>query len=195
MNKNLIIIGICILFIGIILALLFRPAPTPILIGKLTNEQETELRANLATLATENDSLRTELGKSKAEGIEAAKAFTIEIKTKVRTIAELKARPVVVQLVQDTPALDSLHKAYDGAMVAYEGRNMALTLEMQTRDRLTNELVTNFETRLASTEQLLADKTMEVGELQRDNKKLKRRLFWTKVTGVVILGGVVALSL
>lgn len=195
MNKNYITIALCLLLIGVLVAYIFRPAPKPEIVGDLTAEQENALKENVLILEGENDSLRQELGKSKVAGIEAAKVFKIEIKTKVKTIAELKARPVVIQLVQETPELDSLHRTYDSAMVAYEGRTVALTMEMQMRDKIASQLVVNFEQRLADTERLLADKIAENEELKGENKKLRRRLTLTKIGGVILLGGVIALSL
>lgn len=160
----------------VVLVLIFFPrscGEAPKIDGNLTPDQENILNARITVLEHYSDSLLQELDKSKASGKKAESAFKIEIKAKAKTIAELKSRPVVVQLVQETPALDSLHQAYDGAMVAYEGRNMALTLEMQTRDRLANELIANFEKRLADTQQLLQEKELENQQLTKENKKLK----------------------
>lgn len=173
MTKNHIIIGLSLLAVGFILALLFRPVPKPQILGSLTESQENELKASLVTLEGQNDSLRSELGKSKADGKVAQEAFNREIKTKVKTISELKSRPVVVKLVEATPALDSLHKAYDSAMVAYEDRIFSLTNELQQRDRITGRLVANFEQRLLDTNQLLQEKELENKELTKANKKLK----------------------
>jgi hypothetical protein len=195
MTKNLIIVGICILFIGVIVALLFHPAPKPQLIGDLTPSQENELRASLAVERDRGDSLQMELGKSKSAGKVAETVFKKEIGGLKKEIAKGKASPVVIQLVQETPALDSLHQAYDSAMVAYEGRIFSLTNELQQRDTINAQIQDNFERRLAASGQLLADKEAEVVQLQGENKKLRRRLFWTKVAGVVILGGIVAISL
>lgn len=192
--KNLIIVGLCLVIVGVLLALLFRPATHSTIIGDLTPLQESELKANLVTLEGQNDSLRQELDKSKADGKEAATAFKQVIGGHKKEIGRLKERPIIVQLVEATPALDSLHKAYDASMVSYEGRIFSLTNELQQRDIINAEIHHNFERRLSQTEQLLADKTMEVEQSAKEIKKLRRKLFWTKVGGVIVLGGVIALS-
>lgn len=183
------------LIIGVLIALLFQPSPAPVLIGKLTTEQEEALRAEIATLEATNDSLKIELQRSKELGKVQQREFSIEIDAKSKTIANLKANPVVIELVKESPALDSLHKAYESKIASYKGRTMALTLEMQTRDRIANQLIDNFQKRLSDTEQLLADSEAENQELQKHNKKLKRKLVLTKISGVAILAWVVVLSL
>lgn len=194
MIKNLLIVGLCIV-IGILIAYLFRPAPKPEIVGNLTTDQENELLANLVTLEGQNDSLRRELDKSKASGKTAAVAFKQVIGGLKQEIAKGKSKPVVIQLVQENPSLDSLHQAYDSAMVAYEGRTVALTMEMQMRDNINAQIQANFEQRLAQTEQLLHDKEIENEQLSKENRKLRRKLTLTKITGVIILGGIIVLAL
>lgn len=193
--KNLLIVGLCLVMAGMLIALLFRPVPPPVLIGKLTTEQEDELRATIVTLEGQNDSLRRELDKSKAAGKTAQEAFNSEIKAKAKTIAELKARPAVIEIRKEEPEIDELVTAQDSLIGFQQDRIAQLTTELQTRDNINAQIQANFERRLSSVEQLLHDKTMEVEQSAKEIKKLRRRLFWTKVGGVALCTGIVAISL
>lgn len=195
MNKNLIIPGVCLLIIGILIALLLRPAPKPVIIGDLTPAQEKDLKASLEVQKTRGDSLQSELDKSKALGKVAEKEFKREITGKLKTIAELKSRPEVIQLVKDNPALDSLHRVYDSTVVAYEIRIFSLTNELEQRDQINLQVKKNFEDRLEDTQRLLQDKELEVADLQHENKKLRRKLTGTKILGGIIILGIGALSI
>lgn len=172
-----------------------KPPAKPELIGDLTPDQENELRADLVTAQGYADSLYRELEKSKAKGIEAAQSFKREITGQRKEIARLKANPTVIQFVQENPVLDSLHQAYDSALTTYENRVLSLTNELQLRDKINNQLRENFDKRISAVEGLLMDKEAEVTDLQKDNKKLRRKLLMTKIGGVIIIGGILALSL
>lgn len=195
MNKNLIILGLCLVVAGMLIAYLLRPVPVPTIIGDLTVDQEEELKATVVSLEIQNDSLWMALEQSKAKGKQAESAFKIEIKAKVKTIAELKSRPEVVEIIENTSAIDSLHEAYDDALMAYEGRVISLTDELQHRDQLNGRMRLNFEERLVATQKLLSDREVENAELKKENRKLRRKLTGTKVIGVIVILGIGALAL
>lgn len=193
--KNLLILGLCLLFIGIVVALLFRPAPTPILIGTLTTDQENELRANLVTLESENDSLRQELGKVVVRDSVQKEAHRTAIQTFKKVIARLERDPEVIQVRDSLPKIDSLLKAKDSVIVHHEIRIADLEHSAQVTKGINERLHINFEKRLSDTQGLLVDKEAEVGELQNENRKLRRKLTFTKIGGVLVLLGIGALSL
>lgn len=96
----------------------------------------------------------------------------------------------LLELAYSVAMKDSIIAVQDSAIKSYEGRNMALTLEMQTRDRLANELIANFEKRLADTQQLLQEKELENQQLTKENKKLKRgRVLRNIVLPAALVGG------
>ncbi len=192
--KNYLLIGLA-LVVGVLVALLFRPAPTPKPIGDLTPDQENELRASLVEMEGYADSLYRELQQSKANGIEAQTAFKIGLQAKNKEIATLKASPKVIEIQEAEPEIDDLITAQDTLIDFYQNRIVSLTNELQLRDKINAQLQANFEKRLSDTEGLLLDKEKEASELQGQNKKLRRKLFFTKVTGIIIISAVVALSL
>lgn len=194
MTKNVIITGLILVVVGMLYAYLTKSVP-PVNTGNLTIEQEDELRADLITAEGRGDSLQRELDKNKALGKVAQEAFKSEIRSKVKTIAELKARPAVIQLVAATPALDSLHKAYDSAMVSYEDRIASLSNELQMRDKINLQVKHNFQDRLEKTEQLLSESQAENSELKNQNRKLKRGRVLRNVLIPVALGAGIWLGL
>lgn len=193
--KNLLIVGLCLVMAGMLIALLFRPVPPPVLIGKLTEAQENELRATIVTLEGQNDSLRRELDKSKAAGKTAQEAFNSEIKAKAKTIAELKARPAVIEIRKEEPEIDQLVTAQDSLIGFQVERISQLTTELQTRDNINAQIQANFERRLSSVEQLLADRTMELERAKKENKKLRRKLTFTKIGAVIGIAAVIVISI
>lgn len=193
--RNYIILGVCVAVVSVVLTLLFRPAPKPEIIGDLTPVQEKAIQADLVTEKARGDSLQKELDKSKSAGKVAEKAFKTEIQKPKKKIQVLKLDDSVIEIVNTNPKIDSLHRAYDEAMVAYEGRVFSLTNELQQRDELNLQIQKNFEKRLADTQSLLQDKEAEVVDLQKQNKKLRRKLTGTKIIGGLIILGIGALAL
>lgn len=192
--RYLIILGVCVVVLVVLITLLFRPAPKPEIIGDLTPTQEKEIQAKLIKSEALVDSLQKELSKSKADGKVAEKAFKSVIKAQVKTIAELKSKPEVIEIVESTPAIDSLHQAYEHALDSYENRIISLTDELKQRDELNAQIQQNFEKRLADTQSLLLDKEAEVTQLQKENRRLRRKLTGTKIIGALIVIGIGAIA-
>ena len=195
MNKNYIIGALCLVVVGMLIAYLIRPAPSPQILGTLTTEQETELRANLATLEGQNDSLKAELGKVQQKEIVAQEGFKRAVATLQKENKRLSENPKVVEVRASVPEIDSLLALKDIIILRQADRITEMEHTAQVTKDINDKLVANFEKRLSDTEGLLVDKESEVIALQQDNKKLKQRLTWTKITGVVLLGGIIALSL
>lgn len=187
MTKNLIIAG-CILVIGILLALLFRPAPKPILPDKSIVDT---LRSELARERAHISTISEKLGKDTLENNKRISALEHENRTLRKRQATLRPQ---VQVIADTSAIlnefltvQDLIQDADSAMIANyavevaELRDVAAQMirSDEVKNRIHNELISH------------KDATIEV--LKQDNKKLRRKLVWTKIGGVILLGGIVTL--
>lgn len=194
MKQNLLLAG-CLIIIGVLIALIFRPVPKPEIIGDLTPSQEKTLQSTIITLEDENDSLRNELTKSKFEGQKAEKVFKEKETVFKRAIAEQKAKPEVIDILEREPEIDSLIGMQDAALVFYQDRIDELTEELTQRDELNVQIQANLERRCQILSSFVEDKAKENEQLARQNRKLRHKLFWTKVGGVLVLVSIGALAL
>lgn len=178
----------------VILVLLFLPRSCgkreEVLIGDLTVSQEKELKANLLILESENDSLRNELAKVARKDSIQRSAHIAAVTPHKKVIKRLEKDPEVIKVRDSLPKVDSLLKAKDSVIVHHEKRLAEQDLTAQVTKEINEQVVKNFETRLADTETLLHEKELENQKLTKENRKLRRgRVLRNVLIPVALVGG------
>lgn len=192
--KNLLLLGLALITIGVLVAYLFRPVPKPEPVGLTLDEQESIQHEN-AFLALKVESLERELSKVTDRETTQQRAHVKAVTTLKKEIAKLERDTVVKYVRQSYPQVDSLLKAKDSLNVRNEDRIRDCENAFRVAGEINEQVKEGIEKRLANTEQLLADEQAKNIQGMKENRKLRRKLFWTKVTGVLVVGGIVALSL
>lgn len=142
-------------------------------LGDLTPGEESELKANLATLKGENDSLRQELGKREVRDSTQRKAHKAAVAPHKKVIKRLERDPEVIQVRDSVPKVDSLLKAKDSVIAHHETRIAQQEMSAQVTKQINEQIRINFERALTDTEKLLYEKELENRQLTKENKKLK----------------------
>jgi hypothetical protein len=189
--KLWLIVGLTVI---IVLLLLFDKDPIPN--ESYIKEYESTIQRNESTIEGLKVKHREDSLKS-AQEIAQLKAHlsgkVTEAKKLASTVAHLRANPVVVQVIQDVPEIDSLVQSYDSLLeskddqIELQGR-LIVSLEDENK-RITG----NFLERLELSQQNFDAQKAISDTYQKENKKLRRGNKLLKVGLVVIgVGGFVA---
>ena len=190
MTKNLIIWGLCLVVAGVLIALLFRPAPTSQPVGLSISEQE-DIQHENAFLALKVDSLEKELSKVTRRETSQQEAHVKAVTPFKKIIVRIEKDPEVIKLRDSMPKLDSLLKAKDSLNVRNEDRIAACENAFKVANELNEQVKADLQTRLSNTEQLLNDANVKLDQKEGENKKLRRgRVFRNVLIPVALVGGV-----
>jgi len=147
------------------------------------------------SLTRANDSLKVQFtlllsqdsAKRVQDSVEHSKFETLHRQDSVR-IAELKARPTVIQVRKEFPVIDTLILTYDTAVTRLETRVQDLRTERVGERQRFNTLLLNSETRNANLSGINSSLQLSNGELVKCNKRLKHwNTFW-KITTAGAIG-------
>lgn len=175
---------------GILLALLFRPSPEPVLPDKSIVDT---LRVQLAKERINTQAIAKKLGTDTLKMNARLEALKIENSTLKKQQAKLRPQ---VQAIADTSAI--LHEFLTVQDLIQD--NDSLTIQTQALEirELRRDMVNVLGYNQASERihnELMSHQEVVIEILEEDNKKLRRKLLFTKIGGVIVLLGIVALSL
>jgi hypothetical protein len=177
-----------------ILYILFDKDPIPN--ESYIKEYESTIQRNESTIESLKVKHQEDSLKSAQEVVQLKAKLSgkvTEAKKLASTVAHLRANPVVVQVIQDVPEIDSLVQSYDSLLeskddqIELQGR-LIVSLEDENK-RITG----NFMERLELSQQNFDAQKAISDTYQKENKKLRRGNKLLKVGLVVIgVGGFVA---
>jgi hypothetical protein len=177
-----------------ILYILFDKDPIPN--ESYIKEYESTIQRNESTIESLKVKHQEDSLKSAQEVVQLKAKLSgkvTEAKKLASTVAHLRANPVVVQVIQDVPEIDSLVQSYDSLLeskddqIELQGR-LIVSLEDDNK-RITG----NFMERLELSQQNFDAQKAISDTYQKENKKLRRGNKLLKVGLVVIgVGGFVA---
>lgn len=149
----------------------------------------------VSRLQRENAVLQAKIESDSAKHSNDIVASRVQINFQSRLIRDLKAKPEVVQIIQSSPQIDSLIRAYENVIVEYIVRD---SLNLQYIDDLRVDLravESNFEERLKLMGENVADLKSITEDQRKQLRKIRRQNRLVKVVAVVsavgglLLGG------
>lgn len=162
------------LLIGIAILLSFWPSTTPDTSDVFKREIES-LNTQIETLNTDRAKLIAQIDTVKARETKTKTTYESRVKKMSSVIADLRANPKVVKVLEENPTVDSLVQAQDSTIMLNQVRISGLEHSLFQMQLNTEALQANFDQAMELERAKYDAAQKEIERLQKENRKERRK--------------------
>lgn len=181
--KTWIIIG---LLIGIVIIISFWPKPVDT--SEPFKREIVTLNSHIETLNQDRAKLRAEIDTIKLREVKIKVVYEGRVKKMSSVIADLRANPKVVKVLEENPTVDSLVQAQDSTIMLNQVRISGLEHSLFQMQLNTEALQANFDQAMELELAKYDAAQKEIERLQKENRKERRKSKLARVLVPVAAG-------
>lgn len=162
------------LLVGIAILFAFWPSTTPDTSEVFKREIES-LNTQIETLNTDRAKLIAQIDTVKARETKTKTTYESRVKKMSSVIADLRANPKVVKVLEENPTVDSLVQAQDSTIMLNQVRISGLEHSLFQMQLNTEALQANFDQAMELERAKYDASQKEIERLQKENRKERRK--------------------